>query len=201
MITVDISGLKETENYLKALASGDLRFGVAKGLTSLANGIRDKVKQELPQRFTLRTSWWSRGPYAIKTQMANKQTLTASVFTDAPWMEMQEEGGTKIPTKSKRLAIPMEAVKRTKRDLVSKNQKPRALAKAFIIHTKSGHDFMAVRIGRGKRSVMKLMWLLEKKATIKKRFGFHETAQKVIDRVGLTHINEGIKYALETSKR
>jgi len=201
MIKIDISGLKETENYLKALASGDLAFGIAKGLTSLANGIREKIKEELPQKFTLRTSWWNRGPYSIKTEMATKQNLTSKVYTMAPWMQMQEEGGTKIPTKSKRLALPMPDVRRTKRDLVQKGQKPRALTKAFLIHTNSGNDFLAVRVGRGKRSVMKLMWLLERSATIKKRFGFHETAQKVIDRVGMTHINEGIKYALETSKR
>jgi hypothetical protein len=201
MLKIDISGLKETEDYLKALASGDLRFGIAKGLTSLANGIREKIKEELPQKFTLRTNWWNRGPHSIKTEMATKQNLTAKVFTAAPWMQMQEEGGIKLPTKSKRLAIPMADVRRTKRDLVQKGQKPRALTNAFLVHTKTGHDFLAVRIGRGKRSTMKLMWLLEKSANIKKRFGFHDTAQRVIDQVGLSHINEGIKYALETSKR
>ncbi|MBV5330595.1 MAG: hypothetical protein JZU65_23690, partial [Chlorobium sp.] len=153
MIQIKTVGIEKTEAYLKALASGELRFGIAKGLTSLAN-------EELPQRFTLRTRWWDRGPYSIKTEKATKQNLTSKVFTMAPWMVMQEEGGTKLPTKSKRLALPMADVRRTKRDLVQKSQKPRALTKAFLIHTKSGNDFLAVRVGRGKRSSMRLMWLL-----------------------------------------
>ncbi|NTV50955.1 MAG: hypothetical protein HGB32_15375 [Geobacteraceae bacterium] len=201
MLKINVSGINETAAYLEALAKGELRFGIAKGLTSLANGIREKVKEELPHRFTLRTRWWDRGPHSIKTEKATKQNLTSKVFTTAPWMQMQEEGGTKLPTKSRRLALPMADVRRTKRDLVQKSQKPRALTKAFLVHTKTGHDFLAVRIGRGKRSTMKLMWLLERSVNIKKRFGFHETAQLVVDRVGLTHIEEGIKYALETSKR
>ncbi len=200
MIKVDTKGIIETESYLNALAKGQLAFGLAKGLTSLANGIRDKVKQDLPGKFTLRTKWWDRGPFSIKTEMATKYNLTAKVYTTAPWMQMQEEGGTKIPFKSKRLAIPMPDVRRTKRDLVQSSQKPRALTKAFIIHTKSGNDFMAIRVGRGKRSVMKLMWLLERKATIKKRFGFYDTAQQVVDKVGLTHLNAGLEYALKTAK-
>jgi hypothetical protein len=200
MITVNVSGLKETQAYLAALASGDLRFGIAKGLTSLANGIREKVMQELPGKFTLRTTWWNRGPYSIKTVMANKRTLTASVFTTAPWMQLQESGGTKQAS-GKRLAMPMLEVKRTKRDLIRANQKPKALQKAFHIKTKSGLEILAVRTGRGKNSQLRLMYMLKRSATIKQRFGFHETAQRVVDQVGLTHISEGIKYALETSKR
>lgn len=200
MIRVDITGLKETQQYLNALATGELRFGIAKGLTSLANGIRDKVMQELPGRFTLRTTWWQRGPYAIKTQKATKQTLTASIFTAAPWMKLQEEGGTK-QAQGKRLAMPMLDVKRTKRDLIRANQKPRALQKAFHIKTHAGLEILAIRTGRGKRSQLHLMYMLKRSANIQKRFGFHETAQRVVDQVGMLHMSEGIRYALETSKR
>jgi hypothetical protein len=200
MMSVNITGLKETQTYFDALAKGELRFGIAKGLTSLAGGIREKVREELPGRFTLRTKWWDRGPYAIKTEKATKQNLMSRVFTMAPWMVLQEEGGTKTAS-GKRIAIPMPSVKRSKKDLIRANQKPRALTKAFKIHTKSGNDFLAIRTGRGKNNRLQLMWLLEKATKIKPRFGFQVTAQRVIDRVGLMHINEGIKYALETSKR
>lgn len=200
MITIDVKGLKETQSYFDALAKGELRFGIAKGLTSLANGIREKVKEELPQKFTLRTKWWDRGPHSIKTEKATPKNLASRVYTDAPWMRLQEEGGTKTAS-GKRLALPMDGVKRTKRDLVRANQKPRALTKAFHIKTKSGHDMLAVRTGRGKRSRLQLMWMLERTAQIKQRFGFKQTAQVVVDRVGLLHLSEGIRYALETSKR
>lgn len=199
MITIDIKGLKETASYFDALAKGELRFGIAKGLTSLANGVREKVKEELPQKFTLRTQWWSRGPYAIKTDKATKSTLTSRVYTDAPWMRLQEEGGIKTAN-GKRLALPMPGVKRTKRDLIRSSQKPKALSKAFHIKTKTGHDMLAVRTGRGKRSTLQLMWMLERSAKIKQRFGFKQTAQNVVDRVGLLHLSEGIRYALETRK-
>lgn len=200
MIKLEITGLRETQAYFDALAKGELRFGIAKGLTSLANGIREKVMQELPGRFTLRTTWWQRGPYAIKTTKATKQNLMSSVFTAAPWMRLQEEGGTK-QAPGKRLAMPMLDVKRTKRDLIRANQKPRALKQAFHIKSKQGLEILAIRTGRGKRSTLHLMYMLKRSAQIRARFGFHETAQRVVDQAGLLHIQEGIKYALETSKR
>lgn len=200
MIQVRIDGLKQTQDYLTALANGELKFGIVKGLTSLAGASREQIIDELPGRFTLRTRWWQRGPYAIKTDKATKQSMTSRVYTDAPWMNLQETGGIKTSA-GKRVAIPMPDVRRTKRDLVQKSQKPRALAKAFHIKTKTGNDFLAVRIGRGRKSQLRFMWLLERSATIRARFGFVDTANRVVDQVGLLHISEGIKYALETSKR
>lgn len=199
-INIDISGLKETQQYLDALEKGELRFGVAKGLTSIVGGIRDKVKQDLPTKFTLRTTWWDRGPYSIKTEKATKQNLVAKVYTTAPWMRLQEEGGIKAAP-GKRLAMPMLDVKRTKRDLIRANQKPRALSNAFHMKTRSGLDVLAYRTGKGKRSVLHMMYMLKKSANIKQRFGFQSTARQVVDKAGLLHMIEGIKYALETSKR
>ena len=90
--------------------------------------------------------------------MATKANPTVRVYTKAPWMQLQETGGIK-QISGKRLAIPLVkkpgsrlgvqfGVKRTKKDLVMKSQKPQALgSKAFIIKGKKG-DLLATRTAK-----------------------------------------------------
>jgi hypothetical protein len=52
MITIKIDGLKETQQYLDALAQGQLRYGIAKGLNELAQRIQVN-HLHCPSYFTL----------------------------------------------------------------------------------------------------------------------------------------------------
>ena len=212
MIRVDMKGLKESERYYEALSKRELPFALAKGLTTTGQSVQKKVVTDLPGKFTLRTGWYKPNtPFGIKVQMATKANLTVKVYTKAPWMQLQETGGIK-QISGKRLAIPLVkrsgsrpgvqfGVKRTKKDLVMKSQKPQALGnKAFIIKGKKG-DLLAARTGKGKRSILSILYGLEPRANIKARFKFEETARQVVNLEWRRNFEEAIAYALKTSKK
>lgn len=201
-ITVSVEGLKETQQWLDALAKGELRFGVAKGLTDLAGKARDEVVWDLPNRFTLRTAWWRPGSrYGFNIQKATKQSLEASIYTRAPWMQLQEEGGTKVVS-GKRIAVPTAQVRRTKRSLIPQSQKPANLGnKAFKVTTKSGNTMLATRVGKGKRSELKMLYSLVPRAQVPPRLHFHRTVTEFVNKHGAQYLLRGIEYALKTAKR
>lgn len=213
MIRLEAKWLKDVERYYEALEKRELPFAMAKGLTKTVQDVQGKIISTLPGKFTLRTGWWKPNtPYGFRIQKATKATLTAKVYTRAPWMQMQETGGVK-QVAGKRLAIPFTqrsgsrpgvefGVKRTKRDLVMKSQRPQALgSKAFTIKGKHGGDLLATRTGRGKRSVLRILYGLEPKANIKARLHMAETAEQVVASGWRRNFEEAIDYALKTSKR
>ncbi len=212
MYSIKVTGLKESTGYLEAVAMNELPFAVAKGLTKTAQDVQAKVIAGLPSRFTLRTKWYQPNtPYGFKIEKATKTNLVAKVYTRAPWMQLQETGGVK-QVSGKRLAVPflerkgirpgvVFGVKRTKRDLIMKSQKPQALgSRAFIMKGKKG-DLLAMRTGRGKRSILRILYGLEPKANIKARLRFAETAKQVVDQGWRRNIEDAIAYALRTSRR
>lgn len=200
--TIDTKGLEDTSQWLEAQAKGELKFGIVKGLTDCANGARDEVVRGLPGKFSLRTAWWKpRTRYGFNVDKATKQNMQATIFTRAGWMEMQEEGGTKLPHK-KHIAIPTNEVRRTKKELIRKGEKPRSLGnKAFKITTRQGDVLLANRTGKGKRSVLRILYNLVKRAKVEPRLHLFDTVREYVNTKGIRHILSGIEYALRTSKR
>lgn len=205
MIRIKVEGLKETTAYLEALSKGELAFGIAKGVTDLANAARDEVIWDLPNKFTLRTAWWKPGSmYGFNVQRASKTMPMATIYTRAPWMQLQETGGVKRSS-AHRLAMPTRGdggIRRTTRDLVPKNLKPGALgSKAFVMHTKRGFDMLAMRTGRGKTSKLRFLYTLKPQANIPARLHFQETVRKFVNNKGNSYLQRGIEYALRTVRR
>lgn len=210
MLSFEIKGLKELSESLTALEKRELPFATARMLTACAKDVQEAVIAQLPSQFTLRTGWYKPNtPYGFKVKSATKANLQAEVFTRAPWMLLHEEGGTKQAV-GKRLAVPFVqkqgavpgveyGVKRTKRDLIMKSQKPRNLRNSFIIHGTNG-DLIAQRKGKGKRSVLHILYALEQQALIKRRLGFADTARRVIKEVLRKRFDEAMQYALKTSR-
>lgn len=204
--------MKDVQRYLEALRKDEVPFAIAKALTKTAQDIQSKIIANLPGQFTLRTGWYKPNtPYGFRIQKATKSSLTAKVYTKAPWMQLQETGGIK-QTSGKRLAIPfiqkqgsrpgvVFGVKRTKRDLIMKSQKPQSLgSKAFIVKGKKG-DLLATRTGRGKKSILRILYGLEPKANVKARLHMAETAEQVVAQGWRNNFEEAIAFALKTSKR
>lgn len=210
MITIQ-TNISDVADFFQR-AGRELPFSMSKALTKTAQDVQEKVIRDLPEKFTLRRNWYEKGMrYGFKIRMANKTTLSSEVFTAAPWMRLHETGGIKTAP-GKRLAVPFEekqgsrpgvvfGVKRSKKDLIPKSQTPSGLGgKAFKIKGSKG-DLLAIRTGRGKRSVLRIMYGLEPKANIKKRLQFAETAQQVVAQVWRKNFEEAIDYALRTARK
>lgn len=186
-------------SYLGNLAK-EIPFATALALTRTAQDVQAAIIEELPQKFTLRTGWYrASSPYGFKIERATKTNLTSSVFSKAPWLPLQESGGIKRVA-GKRLAIPTQAVRRTKRDLVKASEKPLALKKAFPIKLKDGTTMLAMRRGRGRKAPLQFLYTLSKQAKITPRLRFFETARRVVAAKWAQRFAEAMEYAIRTAK-
>lgn len=197
---MEVTGLKEVSRFLNDLQKKQIPFATAKALTDTANQARDEIVKHLQDKFTLRTAWWKpRTRYGINVQAAKKTSLTAEVFTRAPWMALQETGGMKTP-RGRNIAIPSSFVKRSKRDLITQANRPRNLKNSFIARSKSGQETIFQRIGRGRDRTIRPMYFLEKRAQIEPAFQFAQTAQRVANERWAKNFAKAIDFALRTAK-
>ena len=174
-------------------------FGTAVGLTKTAKQAQDAVVSSLKSTFTLRGNWFEqRNKFGIKITPAKKDKLQSEVKTAADWLEAHEEGTDK--TGQGRLVVPTDQVRRNKRMIIPRGQRPKGLAsKAFILETKKG-PVLAQRLMKGKRKGLIILYGLEKTVKIKKRSTFHEPIKKVVKSNLSDNIRNGIKMAFATAK-
>lgn len=156
----------------------------ALALTKTAQDAQTAVTESLPKNFTIRTPWWKKSSkFGIKVRPAEKSdaTPTAEVGTNADWLALHEQGGTKQRRGAgKNLAIPTANVRRTKRDIIQRGSRPRKLKRAFVITLKDGREALFQRKGRRKKSTLHFMYLLQPKAKIEERNTVIDPAVKAI---------------------
>jgi hypothetical protein len=178
----------------------NIQFGTAMGLTQTAKDGQSAVLSSLKSTFTLRNDWAQpSNKFGIKIKAATKDNLSAEVRTMADWLKPHEEGGIKH-AQSGRLAIPTDNVRRNKRLIIPRNQRPKGLAgKAFVLMTKKG-PVLAQRISRGKRKGLIVLYGLETSARIKKQSTFYDPLKKVVAARLNINIEAGIQKALDTMR-
>jgi len=192
---------RQAIHYLKGIKDSQLPFAMAKGLTMTAQDVQTEIIKDLPQRFTLRTKWYQKNtPYGFKITAAKKNKLVSSIFTKAPWIQDFEEGATRTP-QGQTFAVPTGAVRRSKRLLIPKGQKPRQILHktrpGFIkaIGSKAG-----IFYSRTKNSKIALLYVLIKKAVIKPRLGFGKTAKQVVNARFTGNMIKAFNNAIKTAR-
>lgn len=177
-----------------------INFGTALGLTNTVKEGQKAVLQALGDTFTLRGQWFKQSmKYGIRIDMATRDKRQAAVKTDADWLEVHEKGGTKTPRSGSNLAIPTENVRRNKRLIIPKAQRPNALREknTFVLQTRNG-KVLFQRKGKGKRSKIVALYNLEPRARIKRKSTFYEPIQKVVKNRLTANIRAGIAKAFAT---
>jgi len=178
----------------------NVEFGYARGLTLTAQKAQEDVVEGLRDAFTLRGRWWEKNNrFGIKVAPAKRNELEAAVWTRASWLSLHEEGGTKEPNKSKNLVVPTTNVRRNKKHIIPKAQRPRQLKGSFVIRSGDKRLFMQRR-GKGKRSSVRVMYVLTDKAQIQKRGTFLKAAETSAKRNRDKIISKSINDALRTMR-
>jgi hypothetical protein len=151
-------------------------FATAQSLTAVAKEAQTSVIAEIEQTFTTRGKWYLPGnKYGVKIKAARKDDLSAEVKTAADWLVLHETGGTKTP-QGHSLAVPTENVRRTKRQIITRGQRPRNLKRAFVINTQSGPVLFQ---RKNKRSIVAL-YNLEPRVPIKRESTVVAPTEKVV---------------------
>jgi hypothetical protein len=110
--------------------AGNVRYASARAMNDLVKDVQQETMNRiLPDKFTLRAKgapWYRPGNrFGFNGKFATKENLSASVGSQADWLKLQEEGGTKQKP-GHRLAIPSTDWK-PKADIMAREKKPRAI--------------------------------------------------------------------------
>lgn len=164
--------------WLNFVGSDQLPYVGARALTWTAQDCQREVQRLLPQRFTIRNTWTEKG---IRIQPATKSNLTAVIYSRDDYMERQETGGTKTP-KGRSLTLPTTNVKRSKRDIVQRGQRAKALLSkpGYFSGTIGSTPGVWKRPGaEGGRP--KLMFAYVFSAQVPARFGYEEAVTRTFN--------------------
>lgn len=192
-------------------AERQIPFALAKGINETIKDVQTSERVNLRRKFTLRRPEWADRSVKI-TKFASKRDPSATIGIHPPGAGGDErsdilgkfETDTVKEAHHGRVAIPI-AAKRTKRDIVRANQRPRAIiasGKAFVIeHTKNPAVQLIVRtIGRGRRRVLETLYLLVKRVRLTRKLEFRERAEQAVDRSWVTNMRKALAEALRTAR-
>lgn len=172
-------------------------FATAVALTSSAQDAALEVKRELPQRFVIRNDWVARG---VRITPARKEALFSEVYSRDDFMARQEDGGIKRPS-GRHIAIPA-GVKRNKRDIVAKANRPKQLLdkkRVFKIDLGDGRQAIVARSTK-KRYPIKVLYLLDDKVNVPARFGFARTVTVTASSRFERHFELAIRQGLSSAR-
>lgn len=172
-----------------------ISFATAQALTAVAKEAQTDVIATIEKTFTTRGKWYlPSNKFGIKIKAATKADLTAEVKTAADWLALHETGGVKTP-QGKNLAVPTTNVRRTKRQIITKGQRPKNLKRAFIINTRSG----PVLFQRKNKTTIVALYDLEPRVKIKKESTVIaptvETVQKRFDAIFAERLANAVRTA------
>ncbi|MEW6304692.1 MAG: hypothetical protein AB1705_14550 [Verrucomicrobiota bacterium] len=176
MFDVEIKGVDDALRFA-ARAPGNAAFALALALNDTAKAVQTfTVNELLPGVFTLRARgapWWRPGTrMGFNIQFAKKDNLTATLGSQADWLKLQEEGGTKTAS-GHRVAVP-EAARPSPTSVIPRANKPRRMldqGKAFKVET----DGLALILKPG-ADRNELLYILTPSTQIRPRLKFVETA-------------------------
>ncbi len=165
--------IREVTRYLNKVQKRQVPYAIALALTRTVQDAQKSLIAAIPHIFKVTKKWWLKNqPTGVKIRPATKADLTASVYTNAPFAGLQEEGGIKRPRK-KFLAVPTKNTPKSRRKAggagVMMKQK-KTFATASGIYRRKG--------GKRNQTIEKLYTFTEK-ARVRPRFGFKDIARKV----------------------
>jgi hypothetical protein len=190
------SNVKKFTRGLTRIQKQQVPFATARALTWTAQDVQQAIIDRIPHVFNVTKKWWlKQQPTGVKIRPAKKTSLSARVYTEAHFAQLQEEGGTKRPTKSKNLLVP-----------TSKVPKSRRKSGGAAIMLKQGKTFSTKkgiyrRKGPKRSQVVELLFARTKTAHISPHFGFKRTAVKAVRSRFKHNFAKSLSKALETARR
>lgn len=220
MVIEATDGIDKAIDKLTDLQKLQIPFAESRTVNALAYGVQqDTIRRLLPEKFNLRTDWWKPGRKTgvnyFPSHKRQYPEVKAIVNTLAPFMEMQETGGTKRPRPGEAfIPVPTYNAQPDKKQRIRPNRRYRALVKGgkagrrTLMHRKSpwigtlknARPSVAVRLLDEFRLPIAVMYHGVDSVTIKPRFGFRANAQRYFNENHQTIWNREIANALATAR-
>lgn len=186
-------------------------FAMATALNAMANDAQRGIKNSLDNRFLLRRSTFVRNTIyrAKSTDFATKANLVAIVRVnpERDFLAQHEDGGRKVPASGGNVALPLPAVQPNRMLVIPKRLRPSGLRNSDQVRkitTPGGTFLVRNRPGGGRGGLYgwrtEFLYKLKPSVPLRRRLGFHETAQRIIDASWNRHLMAGIERALRTAR-
>lgn len=159
-------------------------FALAQTLTGVVKEAQGVSISNVESTFTVRNNWDKpSNAMGIKALPATKTDLSAALVTRADWLIPHEGGEDKTP-EGRALAIPSKNVRRSKRDIIQRSQRPKALRgkRDVVLRLKGGGLGLFQRKGRGRNGKLVFLYTLAERARIRRQPTVVEPAVKVFER-------------------
>jgi hypothetical protein len=193
------------------LERDQLPFATSLALNNLAMSAQAAIRTHYQTAFTLRRPDFIEKQGAKIMQFATKRDPAAVLGIDpkADFLTKFETGGQR-PKRGTHIAIP-SLVRRNKRDIVTRGNRPRSLISrlgqkkgaggVFVDRTEEGRQpGVYQRTGRGGRVGLKLLYAFETSAILPASLQFIQTAQRVAETEWPTIFEAALDQALRTSR-
>jgi hypothetical protein len=208
MLAVNVSSnYKQLSRSLDQLGRKQLPFAFAKTLNQTMKAVgKYTVARTYPQAFDVRNKSFFKAAMFTKDSVrwAKPTNLRASARDQFGRgnLQLHATGGTKR-ARSGRMAIPSRYTKARRGPKgVRKTLRPRA-----VVDTPKGYidrvgprDAIYQRYGRGGKQV-RLLYVLQPSAKIRKRFRFYEDAQRITRAVSPKLFRKNFSHAIRTARR
>lgn len=208
MIYIDVN-VPDAIHSLERVVRKQVPFATALALTWTAADAQEAVRDDLPEHFTIRNTWVSKGIRIEPARKADWPNMSARIYSRDDFMARQEFGGLKVP-RGHSLAIPtkeMLARAGGKRGIIRKKSRPKALLRdragahrRTFIATMGDGTRGIVRRRSKKRLPIDLLYTLVPSARVKPRWDFEPTVREQVQRHFERHFGRALARAIATSK-
>jgi len=208
MLSVNVtSNYKKLTRSLDQLGKKQLPFAFSKTLNETMKAVaKYTVARTYPRAFDVRNKGFFKAAMftgdAVRWATKTKLRASARDRFDRGNLQLHATGGTRR-ARSGSMAIPSRYTKATRGARgVRKNLRPRAVVdtpKGFI--DRGGpRDAIYQRYGRGGKQV-RLLYVLQPSAKIRKRFRFYEDAERITRQVSPKLFTRNFAHAVKTARR
>lgn len=192
------SNIKQFTKKLSRFQKKQVAFATAKALTLTAKDAQKGQIANAKRVFENKKVWYRKNqPTGFKITPATKTRQVSSVHSKAPFLPLQEHGGTKRPKSSSNLAIPTDNVPKKFRKTGGVG-KALATGKAFF-GAIGGKRALFRRVGGKRQRRSQLMFVFQPKAKITPRLGFEALAKRVGKKQFKRHFERSLNNAIRTA--
>lgn len=204
-ITISVDA-KAVLTDLQAM-SNQVPFATSKAINRTLEQSQQGIRQHLNTGgyFRLRRKEFVERTIKINREdFATKRKLEGTIRVD-PTRDVLakfEEDREKRPRDGSHIAVPIEA-KRNKAEVIPRAQRPKALlaaGKAFLGKTRKGTLAIMARVGRGRGTTLRTLFVLKPRVPIKPELRFRETVTRTADRNWRENMLQAFDDAMRTAK-
>lgn len=199
---------RKLQKHLKERLPRDLQIATVMALTATAKTARELLPHGLDEDFIIRTRWLMGSFRHTGARLSQWPNPFALVGTVSPLLEPHIEGGQRVGGKHGK----MQGVPKVGTGLA--RARPESLTRpgrwpgktlqqkrAFTIKFPDGHVGIYRRVGRKKKSKLRLVWVLRDAVRLKPRWRFEEQVQTVVRHFFADHLQQAILHRVWRSRQ